>query len=107
MDNLVLKYAEIENNVCNVLLLVSIAQTEVQVLSVLIYKLKFWLVIERKKKVPISKIQLYVVRDNATIIKYPDCGGTLYFVTFTLGKCFFTVNKCISYINSELHFYLN
>lgn len=45
-----------------------------------------------------SKLQLYKVRDNAIIMNYPDYGGTLYFVTFTLGKCFFTVNKCISYI---------
>lgn len=26
------------------------------------------------------------------------CRYSLYFVTFTLGKCFFTVNKCISCI---------
>lgn len=87
--------------------LVSVAQKEVKVfLFVLICKLKLWLVIERKK-IPVRKIQLYVVRDNATIINHPDCGGTLCSVTFTLGKCFSTVNKCISYRNSELHFYLN
>lgn len=57
-----------------------------------------------RQRIPMGKIKIYVVRDNATVVNYPDCGGTLYSVTLTLGKCLFTVNICISYIELWIAF---
>lgn len=34
----------------------------------------------------------------------PEHGGTLYFVTFILVKCFFTINKCILHFLKKASF---
>lgn len=38
------------------------------------------------------------------VMRSADCRYSLYFVTFTLGRCFSTVNKCISCVWSWIAF---